>query len=232
MRHLGAGYNNALALKACDELLRIYDGPTSDYVAPALRWVAVKSLDRTDGPIAYGLLMRALDADIAAEDFEAAAGSIRNMATLYRFFGDPAQVRQQPMLLQKSIDDAKQMKEKAAAAETVLKTNPTEATANLTVGQYLCLHRGQWKTGLPRLAKGSDAKLKNAASKELATTGGNLAAADAWYDLLPTLDSHAKRMAAAHVLELYTKALSNTNGADKARIEGRIEEATKLINGR
>jgi hypothetical protein len=228
---VAAGYDNALAHKACDELLRIYEGPTSDYVAPALNITAIKSITPTDAPIAYGLLTRTLDIDIAAEEFDAAAKHIRNMATLYRFFGDPAQVRQQPMILQKSIDDAKQTKEKAAAAETVLKTRPNDPQANLTVGQYLCLYRGQWKAGLPRLAKGADAKLKTAATKELASAEP-VAVADAWYDLLPTLELHAKRMTAAHALELYAEALPTTEGADKARIGNRIEDVTRFINGR
>src|SRR6185436_6992307 len=101
--------------------------------------------------------------------------------------------------------------------------------ANLTVGQYLCLYRGQWKAGLPRLAKGADARLKTAAIKELATTDGE---ADAWYELLPTLELHAKRVTAAHALELYGEALTNAEGADKARIEKRIEDVTRLVNGR
>src|SRR5678815_1655930 len=95
--------------------------------------------------------------------FEAAAKQIRNMSTLYRVFGDQAQVRQQPLIIQKSIDDAKQMKEKAVAAESVLKTRPNDANANLTVGQYLCLYRGQWKTEIPQLTKKADARLKTAA---------------------------------------------------------------------
>ena len=49
-----------------------------------------------------------------------------------------------------------------------LKKDPADAAANLAVGRYNCLIKGDWRTGLPLLAKGSDQELQGLANKELA----------------------------------------------------------------
>ncbi len=53
------------------------------------------------------------------------------------------------------------------AAKT-LATNPDDAAANLALGKFFCLDKGDWDRGLPMLARGSDAKLKDLAVKDAA----------------------------------------------------------------
>ena len=58
--------------------------------------------------------------------------------------------------------------ENAATAFDSLVSNPTDANANLMIGMYFCFGRGEWNTGLPMLAVGSDDGLKLLAGKDLA----------------------------------------------------------------
>lgn len=54
-----------------------------------------------------------------------------------------------------------------AAARQALKANPSDPAANLAVGRFLCFEKGDWGAGLPMLAKGSDAGLREMAAKDL-----------------------------------------------------------------
>src|SRR5690606_27927305 len=47
--------------------------------------------------------------------------------------------------------------EQVAAARKTLDESPTDPEANLLVGKYSCFVKGDWDTGLPMLALGSDA---------------------------------------------------------------------------
>jgi hypothetical protein len=69
--------------------------------------------------------------------------------------------------------------EKAKQAQAALAVDPADANANLTVGRWKCLYKGEWEVGLPLLAQGSDETLKSLAKRELTAP----AEADAQYEL-------------------------------------------------
>jgi len=74
--------------------------------------------------------------------------------------------------------------ERAKQANTTLAKKPDDPEANFTAGKYLCLVKGDWDKGLPLLAKGSDAKLKELAQKELAgpkDAAEQAAVGDGWW---------------------------------------------------
>ena len=68
-----------------------------------------------------------------------------------------------------------------------LKAAPDDAEANLAMGRWHCLVRGEWDQGLPFLAKGSDERLRQLAEQELksavAKPGDQVKLADAWWEL-------------------------------------------------
>ncbi len=75
------------------------------------------------------------------------------------------------------------------AAWAVLDKSPTEPAANLATGRHLCFVKGDWDSGVPKLALGSDTALKDVAVKDLrgATSAEEQAAiGDAWWDLAET----------------------------------------------
>ena len=95
------------------------------------------------------------------------------------------------------------------------------------MGQYRCFLVGDWQRGLPRLAAGSDAKLKALAEAELAkpTTGESYVnLGDGWWDA-------ASQAPAAHQANMqhrsahwYRQALPSLKGFSKVRIENRLRE--------
>ena len=71
-------------------------------------------------------------------------------------------------------------------ARETLKTMPNDAAANLAVGRYEALRRGDWEPAIPLLAKGGDAELASAAHKELDAPKDGAAqqkVADEWWTL-------------------------------------------------
>ena len=74
----------------------------------------------------------------------------------------------------------------ATKARETLKTMPDDPAANLAVGRYEALRRGEWQPALPLLAKGSDADLAAVAKKDLESPKDGAAqqkVADEWWAL-------------------------------------------------
>ena len=126
----------------------------------------------------------------------------------------------------------------ARAAAIVLAAAPDDPTANLTVGRYLCLTKGQWATGLPLLARGSDPALRGGAEAELqAGSDGSLiaVAADLWWDATATMAQSTEACRAAvraHAGALYTAALPSLAGLTRAKAETRVAEASAATAAR
>ena len=73
----------------------------------------------------------------------------------------------------------------------------TTPKANLDVGQYYCLIRGEWEKGLPLLAKGSNHELKRLAQAELRAPTrrkNRLELADGWWQLGEQETAHQKNI--------------------------------------
>lgn len=68
----------------------------------------------------------------------------------------------------KELVDLKRVADGLKACFKTLETKPGDAAANVAVGKFLSLVKGEWKRGLPMLAKGSEPALKNLAEQELA----------------------------------------------------------------
>ena len=129
-------------------------------------------------------------------------------------------------------------KEIAALAEKInkiklsmdkLKESPDDQDANLAVGRYECLVRGDWKKGLPMLAKSSDETLKSAVKLELEAAEAEQMskAADAWWTVADNEKAPAEKIVMkAHASDLYWKAIANLSGIARATAEKRIAQST------
>ena len=77
-------------------------------------------------------------------------------------------------------------------ARAALKQDPKDPAANLAVGRYLCLVKGDWEQGFPMLALGSDKSLKELAAKEIqapVSADDKARLGDAWWDLAENEES-------------------------------------------
>jgi hypothetical protein len=120
----------------------------------------------------------------------------------------------------------------ARDARKTLEKDPANSEANLTLGRWYCLLKNDWPTGLPLLAKGSDAGLTSLAKQELK---GNLDVneqnqlADGWWDRAQKETDLAHDGARLHAGDLYHLVLPNLQSPlKKAAIEQRLVEAATV----
>jgi hypothetical protein len=115
-----------------------------------------------------------------------------------------------------------------------LRTSPNDPAVNLSVGKYLCFTKRDWEEGLPRLAKGSDPGLKNAALQEIANPSTPDAIAivgDAWWTLAAKQTVPSSRAAVAdHAAGLYKRAIDGLAGLRHELIAKRLTEAANMAN--
>ncbi|MCY2990540.1 MAG: hypothetical protein NTY19_22080 [Planctomycetota bacterium] len=140
----------------------------------------------------------------------------------------PKSLMIQPILARlretKGLADAYESMQKAAA---VLEQTPTDPGANLAVGKYLCLVKGNWQKGISKLALGNDEKLKALANKELqgvSDADGQVALGDGWWDLASTSGSAGQKQLRARACYWYQKALPGLTGLVKDKVEKRIQQ--------
>jgi formylglycine-generating enzyme required for sulfatase activity len=133
----------------------------------------------------------------------------------------------------------KQLKEQAAAfqqfqeAQDTLKSNPADAAANLAVGKYLCFTKGQWRRGLPYLAKAGDKELQEVAGMETPTPPAagddQVKLADQWWDLGQSRRSPQRERLLLHAGSWYERAEASMKpGLLKSKIDKRLNEIAGL----
>ncbi|HEX4132383.1 MAG TPA: protein kinase [Pirellulales bacterium] len=131
----------------------------------------------------------------------------------------------------KEIAIAKQQCEAFETARIALQTNSQDATANLTVGRYLCFVQEKWNEGFPYLAKSADPVLAELAVRSVAASiepADQVAQGDAWWaaaEKMKGKDRDNLRRAARY---WYGMASDSLTGLAKARVEKRLAESEPL----
>lgn len=133
---------------------------------------------------------------------------------------------------QSQFRQLKEFFEKSKPYRDTLNADPDDPEANLMVGRYHFLKR-DWNTGLPLLAKGSDAKLRLAATEELiapATADKMMQLGDRWWAIAASAEADFKDAARGRALTWYQRALGDLSGATKQKIEARLDEHPGLLD--
>ncbi len=172
------------------------------------------------------LIQDAVDADA----YDAASRAVPKAQAAARAAKD-ASLLEKIDALSKEIAELREEFGPAAKHRAILKENPADPEANAAYGAFLCLVKGEWEKGLPMLAKGADAKLREAAEKDLAAPADpreQAAAGDAWADLV-TAERKAVRKAqlTARASHWYKSALPKLDGIAKLRVAARLDEWEK-----
>ncbi len=113
-------------------------------------------------------------------------------------------------------------------AINVLAGDPEDAGANLSVGKFRCFGKGDWKTGLPLLQKGSDPALKSLATEECSgktDAATQLALADGWWEQAEVAQEPAKRRMVMRACQWYVGTIQGLQGPDKDRAQQRLDVA-------
>jgi hypothetical protein len=175
-----------------------------------------------------GYLERRWDGAISANRYDFAAALASFLSRLHQTAADsttngaPGDVSQK----QEAARDLQLANIFAAAAEAfkMLAKDPADGKASAAAGRFLCFEINKWELGLPLLAKGDDANLRDIAIADLVpakSTEQQTALADRWFDLAAADESHAKAIR-TRALELYQSALPQLAAAERARVEQRI----------
>lgn len=131
----------------------------------------------------------------------------------------------------KRMADLKGKFDKLKKARDTLLSTPDDPAANLAVGQFRCLVKGDWEGGVPHIAKGSDAALKAAAEKDAAKPEAPEKQAeigDAWTALSEKPRTPAEGKAfQERARHWYARALPKLEGLTKVRVERRLTEWLK-----
>jgi hypothetical protein len=109
-----------------------------------------------------------------------------------------------------------------------------DAEANLEMGKYYALVKGNWERGLPLLAKGSPGALKNLAAGDIAApeaSKAKKAVALGWY-LLATNKASDPAMTTQALLRAfhwYQENLADASDSERINIEGKLKDINNLL---
>ncbi len=106
-----------------------------------------------------------------------------------------------------------------------LKTAPDLPDANLTVGNYLGLIKGNFEKALPYLVKASDSGFQSVAKgekKDPTAAADQIKLADGWSSLVDKAKPIERAQLRNHAATWYRKALPSLKGLEKARVEASL----------
>jgi len=171
------------ACRAVDRLSELFDIDSLD-----AKFLALKELVRRPHTAAASRLIAEkavllLD-DALAKDDVPQARKVHGIAV-----GEAKKTLQREFLQQvnarsKDVDQAHRLLSQLDDARAALKEDPKDADANLTLGEYYCLFKGDWDRGLRYLAAGSDPALQTPAAADLAgptDAAAQAALGDQWW---------------------------------------------------
>ncbi|HEV3145093.1 MAG TPA: hypothetical protein VGZ47_14480 [Gemmataceae bacterium] len=225
------------ALAAADALAKEFDINALELKCKTLE-VAGKApnLSSANVTVVTRATLNALEQEaVAADNFTAAADLVR-IARATSEKSPNGKLTTFLESLSHEIDELKKEYAGVAAAKKKLETQPDDPAANLAYGQYLCLAKGDWVTGLPYLSKGDDADLKKLAAAELAKPKAVVewkALADGWWDLSNRYFKSSSTMPRRNLQERsviwYRRAFGGLPPLDQRMADKRIIEGQQRL---
>ncbi|MFC1597742.1 WD40 repeat domain-containing protein, partial [Planctomycetota bacterium] len=174
-----------------------------------------------------GHILGVIEEAVGAEDYESA----QQLAKIAR----STAVRARDGTLVKRIvarsEEVEAMARAYAEMQKSLETleeSPIDPAANLACGRYYCLMKKDWGKGIPMLALGSDAGLREVAIKELKVVRSieaRIALGDAWWELAEQKEDMDKISLQSRAADWYKLVLPKVTGLVKTKIEKRMKES-------
>jgi hypothetical protein len=194
----------------------------------------------------FRLLIAAIDQAMQADDFTPAhrliqtAGTVVSAQQAY-IWAEALSTRQTDLKMQESAFAS------IALDFKHLRENPSDPNANLIIGRYECLIKGDWTTGLPMLERCSDEFLQKSARIELAEPENLRQQRDAqWFDGKPqtkVADSWASLEDIApeyqtqlrlHIYDWYLRGLPLIPESDyeiRGQVEQQLQKLLPIVEG-
>jgi serine/threonine protein kinase/WD40 repeat protein len=219
-----------VAMQAVDEIDRRFRIDASTRKAEALERMEKLAGLGVAGVMVAECALGAAESAVAADNHAAAARLLR-VARSVSVSVRNTRLQQLTGEWEKRLEAIRKEHEEAKAADKVLAADPANPAANLTVGRYQALGKGDWGRGLPHLAKGADAKLRAVAERDLDTppkAAAQAGVADGWWNLAADATGDARLAMQRRGLFWYRQAIwSEAGGKVLAHAEGRVKELEK-----
>jgi hypothetical protein len=220
------------AMKALDETARHFEvDPLTDKAE------LIKKASRTATAATAGELIKMIvpqiDEALAGERFDVARDLLRVATSLARTKRDSALNRDLAQRTGKINEQEKQWDE-AKKAASKLKQTPGDAASNHKLGRYRVFVKGDWKSGLPLLAKGPFSPLRKAAELDLSQPSEPalvVQLADAWWKLAESAPASEKGRLTERAKLWYERALPELVDLEKVRVEKRLEKIADAGSG-
>jgi hypothetical protein len=211
------------AMAVLDEL-----GQQFDTDLGALKVGAIKAA-ATAGKTASPKALCASALDVAADAFGANDPNIaRELIDTAASIAEKLKSEELKARVEVRRKQLKQVLEVFAKYRTALRkveSNPADADANLVVGRYACLIKGDWNRGLSLLARGADATMKALANRDMKNpedASEQVELADAWWDVGESADEIYRRQALGRAAYWYSEAIPRLQGLTLAKARDRV----------
>ena len=171
-----------------------------------------KSKEQSEGTAS--LAIQLIDDAVSADNYTAAK-ELGELALSASRMSGSAELRKLATSQAKNIALIQSEFQKTKEARMALKTNPVDPEANLC-----CFMKGDFETGLPMLALGSDPELKRLAVKELGGVSDPIEETelgDGWWSLAEKEEDYAKDQMQQRAAYWYQKALPSLAGPSPRR---------------
>lgn len=132
--------------------------------------------------------------------------------------------------LRRDVDSAAAAYARVVGKLPALRNSADDDEANLTVGRYLCLTKGEWDLGLPLLARARDWKLKGLAVLDLRRprdATDQVALGDGWWELSGRTADHEQAQLRIRAAQWYQQALPSMPASLQRSKVARIVEQVK-----
>ncbi|MFO0863211.1 MAG: WD40 repeat domain-containing protein [Gemmataceae bacterium] len=225
----------SVASQAIQEMTEHFDISDSQALAMRVRAAkdAIDALDRTDPNCrsVFDMSTSLFDEAIAIEDFPSCAKALDA--------ADAAGRKLRNVLLVAQVRDRKDRLTKVQAefakwrphAEKLVKS-PKDREANLEMGRYYALLRGNWSAGLPLLSQGSDVELAAVAkleANESPKAGNSYALGVKWAALSAQIAPEFRDHARARAYHWLAKALPEADATTEPKIQEKLDELGELL---
>lgn len=213
-----------LAIKAIEAMSARYEVDAYRLKGAALAQAAKEASSAQSVAVAK-LSLALIDEAVGRDDF-VAAKYLGNIAVDAARKGRDTALAKDIVARNREIEEIGQAFAEIQDAWATLKQLPVDPDANLAVGRYYCLIKGNWNRGLPMLALGSDSDLKELAVKELegaTDAAGQVALGDGWWDLAGASEGVAQKQLQGRAAHWYRKALPALSGLVKDKVAGRVD---------
>jgi|LSQX01.3.fsa_nt_gb hypothetical protein len=186
---IAAGAGDApTALQAVEKLVEWFDLPRPKLMAETLLAASSSATTSSQHKAIGSAVLSVVDAVADVDEYELALDLCETARSSARRTKQFALTKDLTTTIE-AIEKRKKAFQEYKDASHVLDKDPTDMAANLAVGRYQCFVRGNWESGVAKLALSGDATLKTVAMKDLRggdTPQEQAEIGDAWWDLAET----------------------------------------------